>query len=418
MRVSLPALALLLVLSPAELWGRTSTVYGGLSSAAYLFTGAQNENIFHQGAAHDAHFRIGGLLGAEHARPWYEARAGLFAGALLAAVAEGFRMPVAALDSAAVLRATRRVTLSASLSGTIEPLTSSRLRSTTVTSTVGKPAILYNPAIELELSFSPRSRASLTARANAMYLLSDHLEVHGDDLAAATGVEAELYFEHSLGTGKLIEAHALGRLMGAKARTNPPLTFLLGGLVGGVYEHHRLRVHAAAGVARVVGLPSSHLWPIEPLVDLELAYASRRDRLSLGAAWLVRENAYIGGLPSRFVALRGGYTQAPSERRLRTVAELSYELNRYGVARITKGERDADTMHTLRARGRAYLRVLGALRLFAEAEAAAGFVNLAQPTACAPNRCAEKGLLFRALFGVALLLSERPRDEALLTEVW
>jgi hypothetical protein len=417
MRLSIACLVLLLSSGPAR--ARTSTVVGGLSSASYLFTGAQNENIFHQGATHDAHFRLGGLLGVEHARPWYEARAGLFAGALLAAVAEGFRMPVASLDAAAQWRASRSVTLSAALLGTIEPLTSNRLRSTTVTTTVGKPALLYNPSVELELQLGPKDRASLTARANAMYLLSDHLEVHGDDLAAATGVEAELFYGRSLGVGKTLEAHALGRLMGAKARTNPPVTFLLGALAGYTYEHHRLRLHAAAGLARVLGLPDSHLFAIEPLVDVELGYATtRQNRLTLNASWLVRENAYIGGLPSRFVAVRGALTQAPSERRLRLAAELGYELNRYGVARVTKGVRDADTMHTVRGRGRLFFRLVGALRLFAEAEAAFGAVSLAQPTACAPNRCADRGLLVRALAGIAVLLSERPRDEALLTEVW
>jgi hypothetical protein len=402
-----------------EAAARTSTVVGGLTSASYLFTGEQNQNVFHQGAVHDAHFRAGGLVGVHRERPWYELRAGLFAGALIAAAAEGFRMPVAALDSAFAWRASRTLGVAASLTGTIEPLTSSRLRSTSVATTVGKPAILYNPTIEVELQLTARDRAALIARANAMYLLSDHLEVHGDDLAAATGVEAELFYGRSLGVGRTLEGRLIGRLMGAKARTNPPMTGVVGALAGYTYERHRLRVHAAAGLSRVLGFNDSHLFAVEPLLDSELAYETTRlDRLTVGASWAVRENSYIGGLPSRFVTLRGGFTQTPSERKLRGAAELSYEINKYGVSRVFRGERDADTMHTFRARGRLFHRLGGGFQLFADAEVAFGLVSLAQPTACAPAQCADRGFLFRGLAGLAYVLSERPRDEALLAEVW
>jgi hypothetical protein len=179
----------------------------------------------------------------------------------------------------------------------------------------------------------------------------------------------------------------------------------------------RLSLRAMAGLGGLVNLAPSHLWPVEPLFEAELAYAGRVDTFSVDGAWAIRENVYVAGLPERSIRAHVAWVRIPSWRRWRAVAEASYEYMRYTPMNLAAGVRRADRLQVLRARGRLFWTITGPWRLFGELAGSAGWLALDQPS-CDAAGCPASGLFVRALIGVAYVHAERPRDERLLADVW
>ena len=221
------------------------------------------------------------------------------------------------------------------------------------------------------------------------------------------GAYLELGYQYSMNRSHAVRALVVGRLMRATTPADDPLTGLVGATVGYTYRLRQLfTLEARLGAGRAFNLPASYLLPVEPLARVEAAWTRRLDRFTVGASYGISEYVYLAGLPMRVIRANARYTRAPSWRRLRGVAEVSYEYNRFAHGTKTIIE---NSQHTVGLRGRLYFSLSGGWRLVGGAAGRVGFLDQGHP---------DLGYYAPALVGIAYLHMRRPRDEALLGDVW
>jgi hypothetical protein len=406
-----------IVLSAVPCWARSTTLVGGVTSAAYVYSGNQHESIFYEGANHDARFQLAGLLGYEHTRAQYDFAVGLFAGALVSARSDNFRTVLVRMNAIERWRATRTVELGGSFGLDLEPLSTSQITAAGSTQSIGRQTLWLRPAIDADFTLGRNDRLTVALRGQLFYLLVDLDTLQDEEIDAAGSAQVHIEWEHTLWRNRSLRARTLTRVMKGRAVIDPPTTALVGGMVGATARWERLVLRGMAGIGRIVNLAPSHLWPVEPLLEADLVFNGRVDTLGIDAAWTVRENVYVGGLPERAIRARLSWSRAPSWRRWRGMAEAVYEYTRYTAMNTAASVRRADRLQVIRLRGRVYYTVLGAWRLFGEVTTNFGWRALEQPS-CDARGCPDSGVFASTMLGLAYIAVDRPRDERLIDDVW
>lgn len=392
-------------------------VLGGAASSRYLFTGAREQSIFYEGAANDVRFEVGGILALGATSRTSNLRLGLFAGGVLAMLSDEFRKPKARLEVEYHWFVTPHLTLNASMTGEMEPITLgsiSAIRSvgmSSAASLAGLPTLSLQPALDAELELNRQHQLVGTLGVDSFVLLtglmSGDYQVEYDDVVEAMGIYMELGYQRTLDRTHALRGLAVGRVMRASTPRYDPLTVLVGAQVGYTYRlRASLTVNARAGLGRVLNMPADYLLPVEPLASVEAAWTRRLDRFSAGANIGISEYVYLAGLPMRVIRGFVRYERAPSWRRLRGTAELAYEHNHFALGTTTIVDNSQQTLGLI---GRLYFSLTKNWRLVGETAARIAFIGEGQP---------ERGYYVSALAGVAYLHMERPRHERLLGTIW
>lgn len=431
----------ILVGAPGSVDARDTLVLGGSASSAYV----HSKGILLEDENHDAHFKVGGLLGYQVQRASLDLTTSLFAGGQISTVSDNLRQPVAHFNVEQEWRAARRLDLAAGLTAELEPLSveghippGSRGTVGTVDAgtLAGAPSLALYPEVEGSYDVSRFLRLNTGLNADSLLLFKDPKDLDEDTVTRSYGVQLHTGLETAVSRLHRLHARALGRLMGASTENPdyPPVTGLVGGMVGYGYTIRDgwLAARLLAGVGRVFNYDRTHFWPVEPLVDLEVSLNPRHnDALTLTYRMRPQENRYYVGLPERVMEAQLGWTRAPTHRSWYARVELAYEHSHYALTTFNDGAptvlpgveaiRDTETLHVVRLRSRLTWRLTRSWRVFGAAELAVGARSLhyTPPTTIPPQPDPEtSGLFVRTLVGLAYLHSQRPRDERLLREVW
>jgi hypothetical protein len=419
---------------------RDTLVLGGSTSSAYV----HSQGVLLEDERHDAHFKVGGLLGYQLQRPSLDLTTSLFAGGQISTVSDNLRQPVAHLNVENEWRAARGLDLAAGVTAELEPLSVEGHIPGVGGGTVvpderlaGAPSLALTPELEASLDLSQLLRLETGLGADTLVLFKDPAELDADTVTSAYGVQFHTGLETAVSRLHRLHVRVLGRLMGANTENPdyPPTTGLAGGMVGYGYTIRDgwLATRLLAGVARVLNYDDSHLWVVEPLVNLEVSLNPRHnDAFTLTYRMRPQENRYYVGLPERVMEAQLGWTRAPTHRPWYARVELAYEHSHYGLTTFNDGApsvlpgveavRDTETLHVFRVRSRLTWRLARSWRLFGAAELAVGARTLHYTPPVTPGLPPPdpetSGLFVRSLVGLAYIHAERPRDERLLREVW
>ncbi len=428
--------ALLLPAGPAQ--ARSVLLYGGAASARYLYSGEQDSSAFFELASHDLRFRAGGVLWYDRSVSRLQLSTGVFVGGEISVNVSALRMPIGTIQHTEVWRLGPGLDLNVEATLAVQPATlaegtaarpaaaapaGSAATSVAAQGVVGRPLLLFDGGAEL----SYQKRRNLFAiRVGHETLFHFPPEVPpveeiadpGDpeQIIASAGIQIEGRWTHELSALHQIIVRPVYRAMLADTRTLAPVTGLVGVMAGyGLRLRDRLELTALGGVSAVLNLPRSHLFDIEPLLNVEASYRDRFNIWSASGGWRVRENNFASGLPMRVVDARLSWAQPLTSRRVRGGADLSYERVRFGHFGGGSGQRPADTSQAVRLQGLLTWSVARGWRVFAEA--AVAFGHTARSGTCDPGApCPAYGYSAATLLGVAYISASRLIDERVLDD--
>ncbi len=412
------AIVVALVITSGAASAQTVLVLGGAAAGRFVHTGDRDSSLLHEGAPSDGRFEVGGILGLSSRTRRTELRLALLVGGVIAVVADEFRKPMMRFEVEHQWHPTTHLSINSSMLAEMEPTslgTVSALRGGSAKNstvfTAGVPTLTLQPVIAAELELNRQhqliGRIGLDAFAMLTGLMTGTYDNEYDDVKVAQGIQLELGYQRRLDRSHAWRGLALGRAMRAATPGGTPTTLLVGAQVGYTYRlRSQLQLDARAGVGKVLRLPEQYLWPVEPLLGLDLTWFNRLDRISAGFSLGVREYVYLAGLPMRQLMAAVRYQRVPSWRPLRWVAELTYEYAHFGHG---QGTISTNNQHTIGLRGRLYYTLFGGWRVVGEAATRVGFIDEGTPNS---------GYWFTGLVGVAYLHMARPRDEAVIGEVW
>lgn len=414
------ALGIAIVPWANKAWARSNTVLGGLARTGYVYTGQQGKSIFFYGSTHDLRTEGSGLLGYSNHTFRRELDLAIRVGGLAAVNFAELRSPIARSYLFYRYRVSPLLNTSAQLDTELEPYSSGQAQLSENQSLSGQLGFLANAAINGEWSIDRRNLLTTLLQSQLFYLLSDHYQLTGENVGATYGIQPELVWEHALRqAAHRLEMRTSGRIMNARSVINPPLTGWVGGQLGYQYRREdRFTFLLRTGVSRMVNYRYSHLWPVEPLADLNITLFNRREFYELAGGCSVREHIYSGGLPARLTYLRLGATRLLTTIAWRWGLDGIYEVVRYASGRVIQGSHDGHDLHVGRLRARIYWPIGKNWRVFTEMAANYGWEKRDFPTTCGDGTCPTTGFYLNSWLGIAYLIIDQPVDERLLTQVW
>jgi hypothetical protein len=406
-----------LALGPASAEAKDTLLVGGAASARYIYTGAQRWSFFWELADSDLRIRAGGVLFHDRQLASSRLTTAVFAGGAVSAFVDSLRMPVGALQHTQMWRVAPRLEIDVDSGITIQPSSIAQVTAAGQSAAVGRPLLLLDGAVDA-LYHLRRNLLDLQLAYESLIHLGD-TGVDNEGVVATGAIQAQGTWTRELSARHLLLARPLYRAMLAQTNTYSPVTGLIGAMAGwGFRSREAWRLTALVGLGRVINLPRSHLWPVEPLFAVEGSYRNRFNIWTLGFDWRVRENTYATGLPMRVIEGRAGWQQPLSSRRWRYSADLIYQQLRIGHLALGSATRDADTLRAVRLQGMVTCRVAGGWRVFAEAGVALGQLARGNPPPCGGDEPCSPTFGFSAntLLGVAYINASRVLEERVLDE--
>ena len=415
-----------LVIGPGPAQASSLLLYGGAASARYMYTGGQAWSLFWELADSDLRIRAGGVLFHDRQLSSSRITTALFLGGAYSVFVDSLRMPVGAVQHTEIWRLAPRLELDIDTGANIQPSSIAQVTAAGQSTAVGRPLLLLDGVADAIYQMR-RDLIDLQLGYESLIHLGD-TGVDNEGVVATGAIQLQATWNHEFNATHLLLARPLYRAMLAATNTLNPMTGLVGAMAGWGFRRREFwRLNVLAGIGRVINLPRSHLYPVEPLISIEGSYRGRRNIWTVGGDWRVRENTYSTGLPMRVIEGRIGWQQPLSSRRWRWSAEAIFQQLRIGHLALGPPSRDADTLRAVRLQGMLTCRVSRGWRVFAEAGIGLGQMDRGNPPPCGPppnalpgetgDPCSPSfGFSANTLIGVAYINATRVIEERVLDE--